>query len=100
MFGKKRGRTKKAGPLVHDDLVRHDFTATGPNRLWLTDITEHVTGEGKLHLCAIKDATGSQGVTQPMTPARETVQETAPQGPDAGWQGITEPGPSEWGGWD
>jgi transposase InsO family protein len=24
--------------------------------LWLTDITEHPTGEGKLHLCAIKDA--------------------------------------------
>ncbi|MFE5114325.1 IS3 family transposase [Streptomyces sp. NPDC056663] len=55
VFGKKRGRTKKAGPPVHDDLVRRDFTATGPNRLWLTDITEHVTGEGKLYLCAIKD---------------------------------------------
>jgi hypothetical protein len=23
--------------------------------LWLTDITEHRTGEGKLYLCAIKD---------------------------------------------
>ena len=41
VFGKKRGRTKKAGPPVHDDLVRRDFTADGPNRLWLTDITEH-----------------------------------------------------------
>ena len=29
-FGKKRGRTgKKAGPPVHDDLVRRDFTAIG-----------------------------------------------------------------------
>ena len=26
-----------------------------PNQLWLTDITEHRTGEGKLYLCAIKD---------------------------------------------
>ena len=26
-----------------------------PNRLWLTDITEHWTGEGKLYLCAVKD---------------------------------------------
>jgi putative transposase len=26
------------------------------NRLWLTDITEHRTSEGKLYLCAIKDA--------------------------------------------
>ena len=26
-----------------------------PNELWLTDITEHPTAEGKLYLCAIKD---------------------------------------------
>jgi transposase InsO family protein len=43
VFGKKRGRGKKAGPPVHDDLVSRNFTATGPNRLWLTDITEHAT---------------------------------------------------------
>ena len=40
---------------MHDDLVERDFTATGPNRLWLTDITEHPTAEGKLYLCAVKD---------------------------------------------
>ncbi|HBF82170.1 MAG TPA: IS3 family transposase [Streptomyces sp.] len=55
VFGKKRGRGKKAGPPVHDDLVSRNFTASGPNRLWLADITEHATGEGKLYLCAIKD---------------------------------------------
>ncbi|MGB8940917.1 MAG: IS3 family transposase [Streptomyces sp.] len=55
VFGKKRGRVKKAGSPVYDDLVRRDFTADGPNRLWLTDITEHATGEGKLYLCAVKD---------------------------------------------
>jgi hypothetical protein len=55
-FGKKRGRVKKAGPPVHDDLVRRDFTADRPNQLWLTDITEHATGEGKLYLCAVEDA--------------------------------------------
>ncbi|MEW5626433.1 IS3 family transposase [Streptomyces hydrogenans] len=55
VFGKKRGRAKKAGPPVHDDLVRREFTAAAPNQLWLTDITEHTTGEGKLYLCAIKD---------------------------------------------
>jgi transposase InsO family protein len=46
---------KKTGPPVHDDLVRRDFTATAPNRLWLADITEHRTTEGKLYLCAVKD---------------------------------------------
>ena len=37
-------------------MIRHQFTATGPNELWLTDISEHWTKEGKLYLCAIKDA--------------------------------------------
>ena len=52
---KKRGKAGKQGPPVHDDLVQRQFTAAGPNQLWLTDITEHWTGEGKLYLCAIKD---------------------------------------------
>ena len=57
-FGKKRGSNgKKPGPAVHDDLctvvdengrTRHEFTAAGPNQLWLTGITEHrTTTEGK-----------------------------------------------------
>lgn len=55
-FGKKRSRgSKKAGPPVHDDLVQREFTAHAPNELWLTDITEHHTGEGKLYVCAVKD---------------------------------------------
>lgn len=54
-FGKKKGPSKKAGPPVHDDLVRRDFTANAPNQVWLGDITEHWTGEGKLYLCAFKD---------------------------------------------
>ena len=65
-FGKaKRGKNgKKPGPPVHDDLcavvdkhgvTRHVFTADGPNQLWLGDITEHWTAEGKLYMCAVKD---------------------------------------------
>ena len=54
-FAKKRGLTRRPGPPVHDDLVRRDFTADGPNRLWLTDISEHRTSEGKLYICAVKD---------------------------------------------
>ncbi|NMH96591.1 IS3 family transposase [Pseudonocardia acidicola] len=55
VFATKPGLTRKAGPPVHDDLVDRQFTATAPNALWLTDITEHRTAEGKLYLCAIKD---------------------------------------------
>ena len=55
VFAKKRGLNRKAGPPVHDDLVGRNFTAAAANQLWLTDITEHRTDEGKLYLCAIKD---------------------------------------------
>ena len=55
-FGKKRGKNgKKPGPPVHDDLVERDFTAAAANQVWLADITEHPTREGKLYLCAVKD---------------------------------------------
>ncbi|SER27464.1 hypothetical protein SAMN05421756_11186 [Microlunatus flavus] len=50
---KKRGLTRKPGPPVHDDLVERAFGADEVDQLWLTDITEHPTGEGKLYLCAI-----------------------------------------------
>ena len=55
-FGKKKRKGKAPGPPVHDDLVNRVFAAQAPNRLWFADITEHPTGEGKLYLCAVKDA--------------------------------------------
>ena len=56
VFGKKRGKNgKRPGPPVHDDLVKRDFSTDAVNELWLTDVTEHWTDEGKLYLCAIKD---------------------------------------------
>lgn len=53
----KRARKhgKKPGPPVCDDLVERDFTAKAINELWLTDVTEHHTSEGKLYMCAVKD---------------------------------------------
>jgi transposase InsO family protein len=56
VLAKRWRRGGRPGPAVHDDLVRREFTAERPNVLWLTDITEHRTDEGKLYLCAIKDA--------------------------------------------
>jgi putative transposase len=55
VFAKKRGLNRKAGPLVHNDLVQRNFNVTRLNELWLTHITEHWTDSGKLYLCAIKD---------------------------------------------
>jgi transposase InsO family protein len=51
----RRGGKGRPGPAVHDDLVRRDFTAAAPDRVWLTDITEHPTSEGKLYCCCVKD---------------------------------------------
>ncbi|UQN15588.1 IS3 family transposase [Gulosibacter sp. ACHW.36C] len=51
----RKRRYRTAGPPVHDDLVNREFTAHGPNQLWLTDITEHRTAQGKLYCCAVKD---------------------------------------------
>jgi transposase InsO family protein len=56
VHARRRGRHRRPGPPVHDDLVRREFTAARSDRLWLTDITEHPTSEGKLYLCAVKDA--------------------------------------------
>lgn len=52
---KRKSRYKKAGPPVGDDLVERNFVAEAPNQVWLTDITEHWTREGKLYACAVKD---------------------------------------------
>jgi putative transposase len=51
----RRNSGKSPGAAVHDDLVRRDFSAPAPNVVWLTDITEHPTVEGKVYVCAIKD---------------------------------------------
>lgn len=52
---KRKRRNTKAGAPVGDDLVEREFTAEQPNLLWLTDITEQWTKEGRLYLCAVKD---------------------------------------------
>ena len=51
----RKGTGKTPGPAVHDDLVQRVFTASRPDELWLTDITEHPTVEGKLYGCCVKD---------------------------------------------
>ena len=38
-----------------EDLVQRSFVATRPNQLWLTDITEHPTAEGKIYCCVVLD---------------------------------------------
>jgi transposase InsO family protein len=60
LCGIYRRRWRRARPLppVHDDLVRRRFVAEAPDQLWLTDITEHPTREGKVYLAAVLDVFG------------------------------------------
>ena len=54
---RRRGCTMRdpcAQPAV--DLVNRQFVVDEPNRLWITDITEHPTQEGKLYCAAVMDA--------------------------------------------
>jgi putative transposase len=54
---RKRGCTRRdpaAAPA--EDLVNRQFVASGPDRLWVTDVTEHPTAEGKVYLAAVLDA--------------------------------------------
>lgn len=57
LCGVYRRRCRRSRPLppVHDDLVQRRFRADAPDRLWLTDITEHPTREGKVYLAAVLD---------------------------------------------
>jgi putative transposase len=47
-------RDPQADP--YDDLVDRDFVVDGPDELWMTDITEHPTDEGKVYCAAVLDA--------------------------------------------
>jgi putative transposase len=67
VHSRKRGWNRRPGPPVHDDLVARQFRAERPNHLWLTDLTEHPTGTGKLYLCAVKDACSNRIVGYSMS---------------------------------
>ncbi|UOV99773.1 IS3 family transposase [Agrococcus sp. SCSIO52902] len=54
----KRVKTTRPDPASarHPDLVKRDFTASAPNRLWVTDLTFVPTWTGVAYVCFIIDA--------------------------------------------
>ena len=51
------GKVKRLhGVVTAGDLVNRKFHRQHPNELWVTDITEHPTREGKVYCCAVLDA--------------------------------------------
>jgi len=58
VYRRRRGGCTRRNPHAtpSDDLVNRRFSVMGPDRLWVADITEHPTGEGKVYLAAVIDA--------------------------------------------
>jgi putative transposase len=52
--GNRRPRPRHETPTA-TDLVERMFTREAPNRLWVTDITEHRTYEGKVYCAVVLD---------------------------------------------
>jgi putative transposase len=53
--GPKRRKKSQVNVATEEDLVQRNFTADEPDALWLTDITEHPTREGKVYCCVVLD---------------------------------------------
>lgn len=53
--GSRRPRRRISAVDTADDLVDRNFTRTGPDQLWVTDITEHRTREGKVYCAVVLD---------------------------------------------
>jgi putative transposase len=54
---RRKGCTKRDRDAVpSDDLVVRQFSPNGPDRLWVADITEHPTGDGKVYCAVVIDA--------------------------------------------
>jgi putative transposase len=53
---RRKGHRTKPLPATHDDLVARKFAVDRPNKLWVSDITEHPTLEGKVYAAVVLDA--------------------------------------------
>jgi transposase InsO family protein/transposase-like protein len=51
----RRVRFRPPGIATAADLVDRRFARTEPDQLWVTDITEHRTKEGKIYCCVVLD---------------------------------------------
>ena len=53
---RRKGRRNMINKATSTDLVNRNFDRDGPNMLWMTDITEHLTREGRVFCCVVLDA--------------------------------------------
>lgn len=55
LAGTRKRYVNREHLVTTEDLVNRNFTATAPDQLWCTDITEHPTREGKIYCCCVID---------------------------------------------
>ncbi|MGN2638321.1 IS3 family transposase [Nocardia takedensis] len=70
-------RRRRGHPLLGvttpADLVNRAFTATRPNELWCTDITEHSARDGKVYCCAVLDCFSKKIVGRSFSTVADTA---------------------------
>jgi putative transposase len=59
---RRRWRRGRPAPATHADLVGRVFHADAPNRLWVTDITQHHTREGWVYCAVVLDVFARRAV--------------------------------------
>jgi putative transposase len=61
---RRRHSTTRRDPdaVPCDDLVNRRFRVEGPDRLWVADVTEHPTREGKVYAAVVLDAWNREAV--------------------------------------
>lgn len=60
---RRHGTTRRdLSAVPSDDLVNRQFTVEGPDQLWVSDITEHPTREGKVYVAAVLDAWNREAI--------------------------------------
>ncbi len=60
--GPRKFVRNRANEATSTDLLERNFLAARPNEVWLTDVTEHPTLEGKVYCCCVLDLFSRQVV--------------------------------------
>jgi hypothetical protein len=66
--GARKSFRRKANMATTADLVERRFARPDPDQLWVTDITEHPTREGKVYCCVVLDVFSRRSVSRLSAP--------------------------------
>jgi putative transposase len=80
---RRRWRHGQRSEAVWPDHVKRRFVAEAPDRLWVTDITQHRTGEGWIYAAVVLDVFSRRvvGLVERRPPAHRTRRRRPRHGP-------------------